>query len=115
MPDIDSVVLKDLLSAGCIYAMMIFGFNLLIPNLSRGSKIEKIKQEINSIKANEEVFTTLLTQQPQYEVSESDSQIHFGNPDAQLKITILTNPFCNPCAKMHKRVEKLLKDTKGNV
>jgi protein-disulfide isomerase len=57
----------------------------------------------------------LLLQQPFYEVSKSDSQIFFGNPDAKLKITILTNPFCNPCAKMHARVEKLLKETKGNV
>jgi protein-disulfide isomerase len=39
----------------------------------------------------------------------------FGNPDARLRITILTNPFCNPCAKMHKRVEKLLKETNENV
>jgi protein-disulfide isomerase len=67
------------------------------------------------MKANEDVFKTLLKQQPFYETTDSVTQllnysvIHFGNPDAQLKITILTNPFCNPCAKMHKRVEKLLK------
>ena len=47
----------------------------------------------------------------------------FGNPvnlenlaaNPGLRITILTNPFCNPCAKMHARVEKLLKETKENV
>ena len=27
-----------------------------------------------------------------------------------MRITILSNPHCNPCAKMHKRVESLLKD-----
>ena len=75
----------------------------------------QLRQEINSIKANEDVFKTLLMQQPFYEVSQSDSQILFGNPDAKLRISILTNPFCNPCAKMHARVENLLKETKGNV
>ena len=89
--------------------------NLLIPALSRGGEIEQTRQEINSIKANEDVFRTLLTQQPRYEVSKTDSQILFGDPDAPLFISILTNPFCNPCAKMHKRVEQFLKDTKRKV
>jgi protein-disulfide isomerase len=83
--------------------------------LKKGGEVEHIKQEINSLKANEAVFKTLLTQQPHYEVSKADSQILFGNPEAPLRISILTNPFCNPCAKMHKRVEKLLHDTKRNV
>ena len=111
----DWVVLKDILFIGSVYAIGVFGFNLLIPKLGRGGEMEQIKQEINSIKANEEVFKTLLTQQPHYEVSRVDSQILFGNPEANLQITILTNPFCNPCAKMHMRVENLLKDTQGNV
>jgi len=79
------------------------------------SEIEQTRQEINSIKANEDVFRTLLTQQPRYEVSKSDSQIIFGTPDSELKVTVFTNPFCNPCAKMHKRIEKLLKDTKREI
>ena len=48
-------------------------------------------------------------------MSKADSQILFGNPEAQLKVSILTNPFCNPCARMHKRVEKILKDTKREI
>jgi protein-disulfide isomerase len=109
------MTLKDILLVGSIYIATVFGFNLLIPKLNKGGKMESIKQEINAIKANEEVFEKLLTQQSFYEVSRDDSQIFFGNPDADLKITIFTNPFCNPCAKMHRRVEKLLQETKGNV
>jgi protein-disulfide isomerase len=105
----------QLLFIGSIYSIFVFGFNLLLPNLSRGNEVEKVKQEINSIKADKAVFRTLLTQQPYYEVSHADSQIIFGNPNADLKITILTNPFCNPCAKTHKRVEKLLHDTNRKV
>jgi protein-disulfide isomerase len=61
------------------------------------------------------VFKVLLQQQSYYEVDKSDSQILFGNPDAALRITILTNPYCNPCAGMHKRISKLLKDTNHTV
>jgi len=77
--------------------------------------MEQTTQEINSMKADEEVFRTLLTQQPYYKVSKADSQILFGNPDAKLTISIFTNLFCNPCAKIHKRVEKLLYDTNRKV
>jgi len=99
----------------CIFAISIFSLTLFIPKLSKGNQVENLRQEINSIKANEEVFRTLLTQQPFYEVSKMDSSIHFGNLDAKLVITILTNPFCNPCAKLHASIEKLLKETNNNV
>ena len=99
----------------CTYAIPVFALNLLLPKLSEGKQVAQLHQEINSIKANEDVFLNLLKQQPYYEVSRTDSQILFGNPDAKLRVSILTNPFCNPCAKMHVRVEKLLKETKGNV
>jgi len=108
-------VIQLFIFVGSVYAVFIFSFNLLIPALSRGNGMEQITQEINSIKANEEVFKTLLAEQPHYEVSKADSQILFGNPNAKLAISIFTNPFCNPCAKMHKRVEKLLQDTNRKV
>jgi uncharacterized membrane protein len=99
----------DLLFTACIYITGMLGVNILIPLLSRGRMVEYLKQEINSLKANEKIFKVLLRQQPYFEVSKLNSQILFGNPDARLRITILTNPYCNPCAQMHKRVEKLLK------
>ena len=99
----------------CCYAIPLFTLTLLIPKLGEGNQVEHLKHEINCLKANEAIFRTLLTQQPFYEATRSDSQILFGNPEARLKISILTNPFCNPCAKMHARVEKLLQETKGDV
>jgi protein-disulfide isomerase len=95
----------------CIYAVWILAFNLIAPILSDGRMIEQLQQEINSIKANEDVFKILLLQQPYYEVNQSDSQILFGDPNAKLRMTVLTNPYCNPCAKMHQRIGKLLQET----
>ena len=109
------VDLPDILLTGSLYAVCVFGLTLLIPKLNKSGEMEAIKQEINAIKANEEVFDTLLKQQPFYEVNQVDSQIFFGTLDADLKITVFTNPFCNPCATMHNRVEKLLQDTGGDI
>jgi len=104
-----SNLIFQLIIAVCIYAIPIFTLTIFIPKLSEGYQVEQLRQEINSIKSNEEMFITLLKQQTFFEVSKSDSQIIFGNPDAYLKITILTNPLCNPCAKMHVRLDKLIK------
>ena len=108
-------LIAQLIIVSCIYAIPIITLTLLLPKLSESNQVSQLRQEINSIKSNEDIFRTLLTQQPCYEVSRSDSQILFGNPEALLKISILSNPFCNPYAKMHARVETLLKETKGNV
>jgi len=34
--------------------------------------------------------------------------ILFGNPKAEHTLTMVTNPFCQPCAKTHKAIEDLL-------
>ena len=60
------------------------------------------------MKTREEVFKALLEKQPYYPIDTRNSSILFGNPDALLRISILTNPHCGPCAHMHTRVEKLL-------
>jgi hypothetical protein len=115
IPGLNWNILSVFLIMACIYAVFMLIFNLLIPKLSESSKIEQLNQEINSIKANEDVFLTLLKQRPYYEANTNNSQILFGNPEAKLRITILTNPFCNPCAKMHKRVEDFLRKTHNQV
>jgi thiol-disulfide isomerase/thioredoxin len=101
----------DLISIGCIYIIPLFVINLIIPQLSEGGKIEQITQEMNSLKANDKLFIPLLAQQPYFEVEKSTSNIIFGNPESNILVTILTNPHCNPCAKMHARIEKLLEQT----
>ena len=100
-----SIFIPQLILVGCIYAIPVLICTLLIPKLSKGNHVEQLRQEINSIKANDELFKTLLKQQPFYKISRVDSQILFRNLEANLLITILTNPFCNPCAKMHTRIE----------
>ena len=79
------------------------------------SKIEEQKfiavtnaLRLNSLKSDEDVFRTLLHKQPYYEVSDQDSTIVFGNKDSDLCITVLTNPHCNPCARMHRSIQRLL-------
>jgi hypothetical protein len=100
--------ISDIVLVGSVYFISFVSITLLIPYLSEQSKVGNITQEINSFKANEKILELLLKEQPYYQCDRSASDIIFGNPDANILVTILTNPHCNPCAKMHDRIEKLL-------
>lgn len=93
------------------YLACITVINVIIKQLGYGHKIEQVIQEINSIKSNELVLKAILEQQEYYHVNKEISNIFLGNPDAEILVTILTNPHCEPCAKMHKRVENVLEKT----
>lgn len=103
----------DIISANTLfvcflYLLLILLINILVPNLGKLARAENIIQELNSIKADNNVFITMLKKQTYYEVDKNTSSILWGNKDADMLVTIFTNPHCNPCAKMHKRMENIL-------
>jgi uncharacterized membrane protein len=115
LPAFDSTAISGIAVIICIFGVCILGINWLVPKLSKGNQIEKLKQEINSMKSNESVFRVILKERPFVKIEKTDSQIIFGEPDASLQITIFSNPYCNPCAAMHKRIEKLLDNKKDKL
>ncbi|WP_165044800.1 vitamin K epoxide reductase family protein [Dysgonomonas sp. ZJ709] len=102
------------LSVGTIYAIPFFTINLVLPKFTEERKIERITQEFNSFRINENVFLPLLRDQPRYELNKNTSRILFGNPESKNLLTIFTNPHCEPCARMHMRVENLLSEVENN-
>ncbi|MCD7930766.1 MAG: vitamin K epoxide reductase family protein [Tannerellaceae bacterium] len=52
--------IANILIVACLYLLPLLTFNILIPQLNKDGKTEKITQEINSIKADEVVFLILL-------------------------------------------------------
>lgn len=84
----------------------------LIQVFNRSRTISNIKYELNSLKSDEDVFKTILLKNNYYDVSVSDSKILFGNPDSSVLITVITNPHCNPCARMHPRIIEFINKSK---
>lgn len=66
------------------------------------------RQKINAMKSNESVARALLEASESHLVSDEDSTIIFGNPAAKMRVSILSNPHCSPCSRMHRRVGRLL-------
>ena len=108
VPALSFQEVTNLIVTGSGYCISILCTNMFISNLNSEKSIQSLRQSINSMKADESIFTSLLKQQSFYETNDCDSVIHFGNSDSKLRLTVLSNPYCNPCAKMHKRIEELL-------
>ncbi|MEG0518040.1 MAG: thioredoxin domain-containing protein [Bacteroidales bacterium] len=111
---LDTYGLFNLMVISACYIIAILGTNILISKLNTGKTIQTLQQTINSIKADENVFAALLKKQPFHEINDCNSVIRFGNANSPLQLTILSNLYCNPCAKMHKRIEQLLQKTNNN-
>ena len=107
-----SVNFSGLAISCSIYVISILIINVLVPIIGRSTNLENIQYEINSIKANEDVFAALLRKQPRYEVTTKTSRILLGNTGSNLLVTVFSNPHCNPCSRMHLRINGLLEQNK---
>lgn len=68
----------------------------------------KISREYNYLKYNSSIFDFILNKSPRWDThSITAGGLYFGNKDAKINITIISNPFCNPCAQMHKRLSEI--------
>lgn len=95
--------------------IIIFIIHFIAELISQQKKALDITYKYRSLKNNSKVFNLFLNQNKNVSVTTDDSSIHFGNNNAEIKITILTNPHCNPCARLHKKIESLLKTNNEKI
>ncbi|MDB5142972.1 MAG: hypothetical protein JWQ66_1685 [Mucilaginibacter sp.] len=87
---------------------------LLKPLLLKVQQLKPLKQQLRRFKYNTELFNKILDDQPKYEMPDESWSIVLGNVEANNSITMVTNPYCPPCSKMHKLLDDLL-DESANV
>ena len=100
-PSHDIMSLAALLS---LYGATLFSLNLLLPKFLKAGELTFWKNNFNSLKARDNVFKTILEEQKHFTIDDNASTLLFGNPDAPMQITIFGNPYCNPCAELHKKL-----------
>ncbi len=98
----------QILHLGSIYIFVLLLTNLLLFYLSDYCVLKHMLQGYNSIKSNDDVFKILRYKQKHFNVDKCTSKIMFGNSKASKTITLLINPHCSPCAKMHQRIQRVL-------
>jgi ligand-binding sensor domain-containing protein/Fe-S cluster biosynthesis and repair protein YggX len=75
--------------------------------------LHPLKQQLQQFKYNSELFYNTLTAQPKYTQPDEEWSIVLGNAEAENIITMVSNPYCPPCAKTHKLLHDLLGQQPG--
>jgi len=68
----------------------------------------QLKEQLRKFKYNTLLFNKLLAEQPRYEVPSDEWSIALGNPEGHNVITMVSNPYCPPCAKTHKILDEFI-------
>lgn len=94
------------------YGLAFFATDTLMNILYKQVKSKYLNTENINTKYNPQVMNSLLPKDRILNVdADSCSELVFGNPDAPIEITVFSNPYCSPCAEMHKR----LSDISGDI
>lgn len=99
--------IKELMITAGIGASLVSLWLLIKPLIARSAQVDSLTQVANKFKQNEFVFHTLLQHEGQVDVPPA-APLLIGNPDARFEITIVSNPFCQPCRMAHQEIKKLL-------
>lgn len=108
--DLSTFFLGDFLFVVGCYVLCVLTTHFVVGKIFATDDSGQLQRQLVALKANEQLFVAALKQQPFYaEAEEMRSCIRWGNPEASLRITILSNPHCNPCVRMHRKIDALLR------
>ena len=94
------------------FALPALGWLLLKPALTAAQTQRRDHQSLVAFKRNSLIFGTLLKEQESMLPLPSHLRpLWLGQSDAAHKLTIVTNPYCGPCAQKHKELEALLRQS----
>lgn len=100
--------IRSFLLPGAALALVSLVWVVLKPLLVMPKTIQQTTKELARFKRSESLFTTLLSAQPVIDTGTMTAELVLGNQDAPVTITVVSNPFCGPCADAHDIIEKLL-------
>lgn len=78
------------------------------PYMLKAEQLVPLKQQLKKFKYNSDLFNQILTKQPRFAIPNEIMPIVLGNVEAENVITMVSNPFCGPCATTHKILDNWL-------
>lgn len=99
-------LIPALLCIGIMYGVVVISINKIMALLEKKRKESIWKGEFMFLKSQDYVIQAYIEKSALYDVStENCSSIIFGDENAPRTITVFSNPYCSPCALMHKQIE----------
>ncbi len=69
---------------------------------------KRLKYQLRKFKYNTDLFNNMLNSEVKYNLLSEDDSIIIGNRDAEHIVTVVSSPYCEPCAKVHGALDKWL-------
>lgn len=91
-----------------IYIIAVLCVHYIVAFLSKAKTLIMQTRTLSRFKTNKAVFWALLQEERHIDISDRDTHIVFGNPGAKDCVTIFSNPHCDPCAKLHKKLSPII-------
>jgi uncharacterized membrane protein len=83
---------------------------LIKPFILQLQQIPILKKQLRKFKYNVQLFSTLLNNQARYSTPDEEWSIVLGNVEAGNIITMVSNPYCPPCGKVHEQLDSWLSE-----
>lgn len=93
-----------------LYLLPVLLWYVVKPYILHLQEAKNTKREYFRIKFNTEIFETLLKKQKEITLPVDSLGIDLGNPSALNTLIKVCNPYCEPCAKAHAKIDKLLEE-----
>jgi thiol-disulfide isomerase/thioredoxin len=82
---------------------------VLKPLFQQSVEFGPLKQQLKNFKYNSELFNQVLKSQRRYPMGDEIMPFVLGSPKAETIITMVSNPFCGPCARAHQIIAGWMK------
>lgn len=92
---------------GAIYVLTVLLTNKTMELLDSVRKNGEWKLRYEELKTNDKVISAFIENEFNDTTSDYCSSLLFGNPNADKTLTVFSNPYCGPCAMMHRRIKDL--------
>jgi protein-disulfide isomerase/uncharacterized membrane protein len=90
------------------YLIPVLVWVFIKPFIQKSLQVAPMKVSYVRLKGNSEIFTSYLQTQRNVQLNGAVSSIVQGNPEADFTVTMVTNPYCGPCASAHGKLEELV-------
>ena len=103
-----AVNVVDLIEVSILYLFSILSVYFVVSALAETRRLKNLTSTLVNLKFGETAFEAMLKSQQHYDVNTGSSSIIFGNPDSDNLITVVSNPHCAPCSKIHDKITQLI-------
>ena len=74
--------------------------------------VRSLRYRLDQFRHNGDLFLLALNNQIQHRLGDELKPIILGNPEPNTVVTIVSNPYCEPCRKAHIFIDQLMEQRK---